>query len=1116
MKSSWKRWVIVLAGLLATYALAGFWLVPIVIRHQAASYGKNELARQLSIGEVRFNPFTLRLAANNIALAEADGAPLLSVDAVAVHLRWSSLVRRAWSFGEVTVTAPRANLLIAPDGRFNLAALLDTLAQRPHEAGAGLPRLIVERFALERGRVDMNDRRAGYSNQFSPIDFTLADFSTLPDQNDSYSFTARSARGGTLRWKGKGSANPIRASGEIAIDNASLPQLGAYLKSYTRATVAAGRLSATLPYVVSYEAGKLQASLVGARVALQDLGLAREGSTDSFATLTRLELSDANVDLVRRTATVGEVRANGGKLSVKRDAKGQLDLANLMAAAQRPEAAAPVPASAAPAPASSAPAPAVTVNDWKLAVRQVVFDGVAINAVDETVNPPVVLAADQLRLQLQLAAAQAGANLQLTLSDAALTVSGITLGSGTQTLFKLAQLGFADGTLDLAARRVGVGRLFANTGELRFTRDRAGKLDVLALLPRFDASPAASPVPPGIPWTAKIGAVEVDKFGAELADQASGVKLHITDFRARLEGAGSDLKQPVKFSAGFGLREGGQLSALGSVVPAGGAVQADVKLAKLALAPLQPLLAQYLKLKIAGGTVSSQGRVSTGDGTGRNPKLRYAGGLDVTGLVLDEEDGELFASWKNVGIPKFTGAMSPDLVNIPELRIDGADARLIIENDRSFNAARLLVKPSTAEAKAPASGTPPAAELFPVRIGLVRLQDAKLDFSDLSLRPQFGAKIHALNGVVSGLSSSRDSRSRIELDGGVDEFGSARVRGELNPFAPTNNTDLNVVFKNIDMVTASPYTMKFAGYKIAEGKISLDLQYKVRNRQLEGTNQIVIDKLLLGERVDSPDALKLPLEMAIALLKDSDGRIDLGLPVSGNLDDPQFSYGALISKAIGAVLTKIVTAPFRALASLFGGGTTAGEKLEVIDFDPGSDRLAPPESEKLRQVGQILAKRPQLKLSVPGPYSEAADGAALRTHALRVAVAQRAGVKLAPGEEPGPVNAADDAVRAALRSMYAERFGAAELDKQQKPVVEGETRAAAAAALYRGLQQRLEQSQPLAADELAHLGAQRSAAIVAALTAAGVDAQRVSAPAPGQVASDAGKPVPAKLELQAK
>jgi hypothetical protein len=139
--------------------------------------------------------------------------------------------------------------------------------------------------------------------------------------------------------------------------------------------------------------------------------------------------------------------------------------------------------------------------------------------------------------------------------------------------------------------------------------------------------------------------------------------------------------------------------------------------------------------------------------------------------------------------------------------------------------------------------------------------------------------------------------------------------------------------------------MKFAGYKIASGKISLDLNYKVRNGQLEGDNQVVIDQLTLGERVDSPDALKLPLELAIAILKDSNGRIDLGLPVSGSLDDPQFSYGAVIWKAVVNVLTRIVTAPFRALGALFGGD---GAKLEAIDFDPGSAAILPPEREKLR------------------------------------------------------------------------------------------------------------------------------------------------------------------------
>ncbi|MBK5207729.1 MAG: DUF748 domain-containing protein, partial [Polaromonas sp.] len=211
--------------MLATYTLAGFWLVPLVIKNQVPKLGQTALARQATIGEVRFNPYTLRLEAQDLRLAEADGAPLFAIGKLAVELQWQSLIRRAWSFAEIRIAAPSASLLIAPDGKFNFAELLATLARRPHEASTDtqLPRLIIGRFALEQGKVAVQDRRAGYTNNFFPIDFELTNFSTLPDQNDSYTFSADSERGGKLRWKGDVSVNPIRGSGELTLENASLP-----------------------------------------------------------------------------------------------------------------------------------------------------------------------------------------------------------------------------------------------------------------------------------------------------------------------------------------------------------------------------------------------------------------------------------------------------------------------------------------------------------------------------------------------------------------------------------------------------------------------------------------------------------------------------------------------------------------------------------------------------------------------------------------------------------------------------------------------------------------------------------------------------------------------------
>ena len=1143
----WQRWALGTGCALAAYSAAGFWLVPYVIKHQLPKFAEKELARQASIADVRFNPFTLRLEADKISLKEAasaggtGAAPLLSIGALAVQLEWKSIVRRAWSVAEIRITAPQAQLTITPDGKFNLAEVLATWQRNhPEKSEGGMPRLIIGHFALEQGKVDWQDQKAGYADNFTPIDFTLENISTLPDANGSYSLSADASRGGKLHWRGTASLNPIRGDGELILNDASLPGLAAYMKAYTRATVTSGKLSARLPYAFSYADGKLEATVKGAGLALRDLALVRDGKGEAFTSLSTLGIAGVNADLARQSVTVDKINLYGGKVAVRRDAKGEIDVANLM-----------LPGNPSPAPAAVAtPAAPARPGKWKVDLKQVALAKVDVSAIDETVSPALQLSATQLRLQLQLALQQGQTGNSVIIDGASFALADLAMQRGAQTPFKLAQLGFTDGKIDVAAHSVQLGAVTASGAQIDLARNRQGQFGIAQKLPVFASAKAeADKEAPSAPWTSKVDKVELSQFGARFDDAGTGIKGTLQDARLTLRNVSNDMKQALPFELGVGLREGGLLTANGKFVPGTGAVDAQLQLKQLTLAPVQPLLAQHVKLKLAGGSLSGSGRLTTGGGAPKAPKVRYVGGVDIAGLVLNETDGKRFASWKSVRADKLTASVGPDFVDIPELRVVEPNAQLIIENDRSLNAQRLLVKapepaqPAPAPAPAAVAATPAADAAFPVRVRRVRLQNAKLDFADLSLRPQFAAKIYELNGVVTGLSTKRDARSQIELDGRIDEFGLARVRGQLNPFAPTDNTDLNVVFKNVDMVSASPYTMKFAGYKVAEGKISLDLQYKVRNRQLDGTNQIVLDKLTLGERIDSPDALKLPLELALAILKDSDGRIDLGLPVSGDMSDPQFSYGALIWKAVGNVLTKIVTAPFRALGNLLG---ISADKLESIDFDAGSAVLLPPEREKLKQVAQILAKREQLKLAVPAQYSDT-DAAALRAQAVRRAVASKAGIKLEAGEEPGPLNLGERKVRSALRDLYAERFGKAELDKQKKaaesaapaaaasgsasapaaaakiPVlqrlgklIEGEPQVADTGAFYNGLREQLEARQPLPADALAKLGAQRSAAILAALQQDGTPATRVSAGAPEKTEAAPGKLVGLKLGLAAQ
>ena len=327
------------------------------------------------------------------------------------------------------------------------------------------------------------------------------------------------------------------------------------------------------------------------------------------------------------------------------------------------------------------------------------------------------------------------------------------------------------------------------------------------------------------------------------------------------------------------------------------------------------------------------------------------------------------------------------------------------------------------------------------------VSDGKVDFADLSLITPFGTKIHELKGVVAGVSSVKNARAQIKLDGRVDDYGTANVDGELNTSDPKAFTNISVVFRNVEMSRLTPYSGKFAGRKIDSGKLSVDLKYKIDKSQLAGDNKLVVERLTLGEKVQSPEAVDLPLDLAIALLEDSSGVIDLGLPVSGNLDSPEFSYGALIWKALTNLLTKIVTSPFRALGALLPGGGD-DDAFSSVAFAAGRPDVPPPEKEKLAKLAGALQKRPQLKLSLQGRYNPVTDRAELQSAAVRRTLAARLGQKPDPAEDPGPVDFSSPETGKALEAMFSERFGAdalKTLKAEQKAAFEKAKKDAAAA-----------------------------------------------------------------------
>ena len=492
--------------------------------------------------------------------------------------------------------------------------------------------------------------------------------------------------------------------------------------------------------------------------------------------------------------------------------------------------------------------------------------------------------------------------------------------------------------------------------------------------------------------------------------------IKITADRIELDGS-----RPITATTSATLTSGGAVQAKLKFDHRGRAGEADINLERVTLAALSSYLNRNTRLMFGKGDATIAGRVKFSGAANAAEKIRFDGSTALRDIeLIDETTRAPFAQWAELSsqdLRVVLGAQGTEVM-FTDLLLDQPRGKLIIAQDGTVNLTQIgkvdaPIPPSIASAQAAPA---PVDADKKIRITVDRLQvtSGDIEFADLSLRPQFGVRISDLAGLIVGLSAEPSSRAEVSMEGKVDEFGLARLSGNLSPLGAADYTDLKATFRNLEMKNLTPYAGKFAGRTIQSGKLSLDLEYKINQRKLKGENKIVIDNLTLGDRVDSKDATNLPLDLALALLRDSNGVIELGLPVQGSLDEPQFSFGGLVWKAIVNVLSKIATAPFRALGALLGGN---GEAFELVIFEPGEARLLPPEREKLAKLAKALQQRPQLKLAIEGRFDKVLDREALADNIVKLEISKRAGMKPPAANEPLIISFSDAKVQAAFDEM---------------------------------------------------------------------------------------------------
>jgi len=855
------------------YTVIGFLILPPIIRAVVVKQLSKQLDRRVSIQKLRLNPYALSATVRGFLIKDKDGEPFVSWDEVHVNFQLASFFGKPWVFEEISTTKPFVRVQVNKDYTLNFSDLLVKFVKTNTPAEPAKPSmplaLRINRLHIGGATASFTDLtpRKPFSRLIGPLDVTLTNFRTDPDNKNPYSFNGTTDAGEKFSWSGFFFLDPLRSQGDLALQNIALTKYAPLYEDFVRFVVKDGTVDVSGTYQFKLSATNRVASVTNAAFALHSFKLAEPNSSANVVELPDLAVSGASVDAMARTAEIQSITANIGRLLLRRNADAAVNVVELSKPA---EGATNAPGGILLLLRSVTNAVAMllsSTNKWTGVIREVNLTNGAVSMEDLVNSRPA-------RLELD--------------------------------------------NISLAAKNI------SNLPDTNLTA-------ILALR-----------------WNTN-GSIKVDARASFLPPTA------------------------------------------------------DIQLAldKLELKPLDSYLEPNFNLFILDSKLSLAGEARLRTPTNGLPEVTFQGDVRLDDFAtVDSVLAEDLLKWSSVRLSGIDANLHPPTIAIKEIAVDDADARIIVETNRTINLLAALrmentnapvqvenakpTKPKRAKktagvaevAATPAATNAPGSSSLPnISIGSVVLSNAQLRLTDRSISPTVNMSIQQLGGTISGLSSDELKHADVNLHTKVDNVGPVEITGTINPIGRNLTTDLKITMQNVDLTPTSPYSGKYAGYRIAKGKLAVNLDYKISDRKLAAKNLITLDQFTFGEKVESPDATKLPVKLGVAVLQDRNGKIELDVPVEGNLDDPEFRLGKVVGRAILNVITKIITSPFSVLGSLFGG---KGEEIRYQDFSPGSSLILAEGKSKLDALVKGLYERPALQLEIEGSIDPDADRKGLR------------------------------------------------------------------------------------------------------------------------------------------
>jgi uncharacterized protein involved in outer membrane biogenesis/outer membrane protein OmpA-like peptidoglycan-associated protein len=931
-KPAVRRSVIGLAAFVLLYTLFGFFVLPLIIKSQAEKLISEKLQRPTTIGKVDVNPYALTVALRDLKVLESEGGvPFAAFEALTVNLSTRSMLRLAPVVQEVRLSKPYLHVVRNDAHRYNFDDILERFAGQPPSKERA--RFSLNNIQVEQGRIEFEDRPVKTTHTVSDLKLGVPFISSLPSDIEVFVEPLISAKVNDTPVLIKGKARPFAESRdavmELKLDALDVTRYLEYLPFQPRFKVSGARLDAQLLASFRQPADQAPALVLSGTASLKSARIT-ELNGKPMLRLPELTATLGDTDVFSGRFELARVVLNGLEADVNRDRDGGFNLMRLLPpAAPR---------------AKPVPGPAAEPDPVHFALGELQLRGATVRFNDQQPARSMRAGVEKFELALRKVA------------------------------------------VDTGKRTVTVGEVASGSGEFLVRHD---KLEAQAADAQADQQAKTDPSSTGTgaaPYVIRVGRVAIDNWSARLEDHSHSqpAVTVVAPLSLSMHDLSSASSAPSRLELNATVNKTGRVAINGNVGLAPLHTDLAMDLKGVDMLPLQPYLTDKVNLRLTRASLSGKGKLQLAVGKDGALNGGFKGDMSLDNLAtLDKVSSNELLRWKSMSFGGMDIRLQPFALTVDQVALNDFFARVIIDSTGRINVQDIMrneagerksltddnenapVAPRPTRVKTAELPPPdkPKGKVPPISIGKFTLRGGRVRFTDNFIRPNYTATLTDFGGVVAGLSSDPSSSATVDLQGEVNR-APLSIAGRVNPLRGDLSLDVKAKVRGMELASLSAYSSRYIGYGIEKGKLSFEVAYRVENRKLTAENRLTLDQLTLGKKSDSPTAAKLPVQFAVALLRDRNGVIDLNVPIEGTLDDPQFSIGGIILKVIGNAILKAVTQPFALLSSIFGGGSTG--ELSSMEFEPGRSAIQQDSETKLKSLAKALADRPALKLDIAG------------------------------------------------------------------------------------------------------------------------------------------------------